>query len=140
MGKSARDATSRTRRTARAIGRVTLGAALLVVVAGTFRFTFLLPVPPTFHNYGIVRTSIGVADVACGGEASDGCGVDTAIRFASCSSQFREYFTSSGYPTDDQEVRTLIGKRPPSGNRWIAECGSADDMIQGQPLAALRSN
>lgn len=131
-----------TRRAALGIGRVTLGIALLVASAGAVRFTFLRPPHPAFHNYGVVRTSIGVADVACGGEASDGCGVDTAIRFASCSSQFREYFgfDSSGYASEDLQVRTLIGKRPPSGNRWIAECGSAGDMIQAQPLAKLESN
>jgi hypothetical protein len=134
-----RDVASRTRRASLGVGRMTLGLALLAAAAGVFRFTFLQPTQPTFHNYGVLRTSIGIADVACGGEASDGCGVDTAIRFASCSPHFYAYFDGST-ATNDQKVRSLIGKHPPSGNRWVVECGGADAMIQGQPLARLASN
>jgi hypothetical protein len=139
MRTRGRDVTSLTRRALSGVARITLGIALFVLAAGVFRFTFLQPTPVTFHNYGVVRTSIGVADVACGGDADERCAVGTTIRFASCSPQFHAYFDGST-ATGDRLVRTLIGKRPPSGNLWVVECGGADAMIQGQPLARLTSN
>ena len=139
MGRHACDGSSLTRRALSGVARLTLGLVLFAAAAVLFRFTFLQSAPVGFRNYGIVNTSIGVADVACGGEASEGCGVDTAIRFEACSREFHAYFNGST-ATADRLVRTLTGKRPPSGNRWIVECGGADAMIDGKPLARLASN
>jgi hypothetical protein len=113
--------------------------ALLVMVAAVLRFMYGPPLYPRFHNYGVVQTSIGLAVVACGGEGAGQCGNTTAMVFASCSPQFHVYFREST-ATDDQLVRALMGKRPPSGNRWVVECGGADAMIHGQPLAHLESD
>lgn len=121
---------------ARILGRVVSVVAVLVLAVTAFRFTFH-STQATFHNYGVVYTSIGIADVACGGEASSGCGASTAIRFASCSQRFHDYF-SSAEGSGDQLVRSLIAKRPPSGTKWVVECGGADAMIHGQPLAQLK--
>lgn len=139
MGRRAADATSRTRRAAHGAGQLVLIAALLVLVAAVLRFMYGPPVFPSFHNYGVVHTSVGVAVAACGGETGEGCGDVTAIRFASCSPQFHAYFNESS-ASDDQLVRKLIGKRPPSGNRWVVECGGAKAMIRGQPIAHLESD
>ena len=139
MSTRVRDATSLSRRTARIAGRVALTVALLVMAASVLRFMFGPPLQPSFRNYGIVRTSIGVADVSCGGDTAEGCGDVTAIRFASCSPRWRDYFGVTSDPvSDDRRVRRLLGKRPPSGNRWVVYCGGGDAMIQGRPLARLK--
>jgi hypothetical protein len=86
-----------------------------------------------------VYSPIGIADVACGGDASDACGVGTTIHFASCSAQFHDYFDDAA-GSDDPLVRTLTGKRPPSGSQWSVGFGGADGLIQGQPPAHLKSD
>jgi hypothetical protein len=122
-------------------GRVMVVCALVLVAAAVVRATFFGSSQASFHNFGVVHTAIGTAAVACGGEASDGCGVDTVIRFASCSTQFHDYFGAvADAARNDQLVRALIGQRPPSGDRWTVGCGGADGMIAAQPLAHLASN
>jgi len=125
----------------RRAGQVVLTVALLVMVAAVLRFMYGPPLYPSFRNYGVVHTSVGLAVVACGGKGAGQCGSTTAIIFTSCSPQWRDYFAHTSDPTSlDRLVRTLIGKRPPSGNRWVAYCGAAHEMFQGQPLAKLKSN
>jgi hypothetical protein len=132
------NATARTLRAARTVGQIAFAAVLLLFAAVALRFTFG-GTEPAFRNYGVIDTRLGVAVVACGGEASRGCGEDTALRFASCSAPFHAFFDNSPF-SDDELVRTLIHKRPPSGERWIVECGGAAAMIHGQRPAQLRSN
>jgi hypothetical protein len=136
MNSDTRRSTSPARRVGGIVATIALVPALLVGTAVALRFTFV-PAHPTFYNYGVVHTRIGTAVVACAGEAGTGCGVDTAIRFTSCSARFRAYFADS-MATQDQLVRALIGKRPPSGEGWDVHCGGAAAMIEGQPLTRLR--
>jgi hypothetical protein len=131
MGTRARDAVS-------LADRLLFGVGLLAV--GTLLFHFMYaPSQPAFRNYGVVQTSIGMAAVACGGETSGGCGVETALRFVSCSPRFHDYFDNAP-ATDDELVRRLVGKAPLSGDRWIVQCGGADAMIESRPLAELEAN
>jgi len=124
---------------AKATGELVFIVALLVTAAAVLRFMYAAPAP-RFHNYGIVHTPLGLAAVACGGETSE-CGKETAIRFESCSPQWRDYFSAVAKRTSlDHLARELIGKRPPSGDEWSVQCGGADGMIQGQPLAKLEAN
>jgi hypothetical protein len=118
--------------TTRAVGRLALLAALVGASAVVLRFIYVRP--PMFHNYGVVHTSIGTAAVACGGEVSRGCGIETAIIFTACTPRYRSYFDATT-ASDDELARALVGKRPPSGNRWVVECGAADAMVRGQPPA-----
>lgn len=112
-------------------GRLALTFVLLVAAAGMLRFMYGPPLQPVFRNFGLVQTSIGVAVVACGGEAAPGCGIGTALIFASCSPQWRAYFAVTSDPSAlDALVRVLIRKPPPSGNRWAVYCGGADAMLQ----------
>jgi hypothetical protein len=114
---------------------------MLATMAVAFALTFGTFEQPSFRNYGVIHTSLGLAVVTCGGETSEGCGNETAIGFAACSPEWHGYFAETSSPTTtDRLVRTLIGKRPPSGNRWVVECGAAGPMFQGEPLARLKSN
>jgi hypothetical protein len=131
MGTRARDTVTLARR---------IGFVLVLLAAGSVLFRFMYPPSqPAFRNYGVAQTSIGNAAVFCGGETGGACGVETALRFVSCSPRFHEYFDDAT-ATDDEQVRRLIGKRPPSGDRWVVQCGGADAMIKGRPPAQLEAN
>jgi hypothetical protein len=119
---------------------VVFAAVLLATVCGVVKVVFLQSQPATFHNYGVVNTSIGVGAVACGGEVSAGCGVESTIRFEQCSPRYYAYYDAATPERTDQLVRRLTGARPPSGNRWTVQCGAADAMIVGQPPVRLESN
>jgi hypothetical protein len=103
-------------------------SVVVFLVAGFASMTVGCGPEPGFRSYGVVETRIGRAAITCGGEVSRGCGIETAIRFQACSPAFHEYFAGSrGY---DQLVHELIGRDPPSGRRWVVECGGADAMIR----------
>ena len=115
---------------------------MIVVLAAVFalRLTFGAYAPPSFHNYGTIETTFGTAAVVCGGEGGPGgCGANTKLVVQTCTHAYFDYFNASDPVRVDQLVRQLTGKRPPSGNRWLVECGGADAMIQGQPPAQLAS-
>jgi hypothetical protein len=105
-------------------GTVVLGAVLLFVLVPVVRYTLQLDKPPMFQNFGVIETSIGSAVVACGGEVTGACGETTALVFGSCDTIRANFPESFSDPKKtDQEVRDLIGKRPPSGSQWSVACG-----------------
>ena len=107
---------------ARMLGRGVAVVGLLVAAFGVARFTFGNPSRGAHRDFGVVRTQLGVAEVACGGEASD-CAESTALVFPSCrpGSAFDLYFRKNAAGADAL-ARRLTGGPPPSGSRWDVTC------------------
>jgi hypothetical protein len=80
------------------------------------------------HNYGAVHTRLGGAQIYCGGKYTGSCNGEAALVFRVCSKSFENYFAplkKSLTPSRlDLLVRSLVGKEPPTGGRWVdARCG-----------------
>src|SRR5258708_39811410 len=91
---------------------------MLATMAVAVALTFGAFEQPSFRNYGVIHTSLGLAVVTCGGETSEGCANETAIRFAACSPEWYGYFPETSTPTTtDRLGLALNGHWRPSGQR-----------------------
>jgi hypothetical protein len=109
-------------------------AALAIGATGVLRFMYAAPMDS--HNFGTVQTRFGTAGVVCGGDTAPRCGDSTGLAFAKCTPDLMAYFNSVA--EYDVRARALLGKRPPTGNKWYLLCGWGP-LVRGAP-AHLESN
>lgn len=121
-------------RPARIVGALLLAIAMALVVVPAVRYTFNIGMPPMFHYYGTVSTRFGTAGVFCGGDSGVPCGDGTTLELPKCTTEVTGYFEGHADAAD----RELLGKRPPSGDKWSLGCGNPA-MIRGAP-AHLEAN
>jgi len=99
-------------------------AIVLLAYGGLRLGAFMYDGPRTleYHIFGVTETQFGKAVVMCGGESATPCAEGTTLRLIHCTNAAAAYFSDDAAKTDS-EVRALIGKRPPKGDRWEPYCG-----------------
>jgi hypothetical protein len=93
-------------------------AGLLVVALFLALLVHLMypAVPPDFHDYGVVQTRFGAAQIFCGGESDSTCGSSTTVRFRECSLRALTDYLG---PAPSRRLAALLGPAP-SGKRWLS--------------------